>query len=46
MADQIIVMEAGRVQAVGTHTELVAVSPLYAELAATQFLAADVNPGS
>jgi ABC-type multidrug transport system fused ATPase/permease subunit len=40
MADQIIVMDSGRVQAVGTHTGLVAASPLYAELAATQFLAA------
>ena len=39
MADRIIVMNAGVVQAVGTHAELVAGDPLYAELAATQFLA-------
>ena len=39
MADRIIVMDAGRVQATGRHAELVAASPLYAELAATQFLA-------
>jgi ABC-type multidrug transport system fused ATPase/permease subunit len=39
MADRIIVLEAGRVVATGTHAELVAASPLYAELAATQFLA-------
>jgi ABC-type multidrug transport system fused ATPase/permease subunit len=32
-------MDAGLVQAVGTHTELVTSNPLYAELAATQFLA-------
>jgi ATP-binding cassette subfamily C protein len=39
MADQIIVMDAGQVQATGTHAELLAANPLYAELAATQFLA-------
>ena len=39
MADRIIVMDAGLVQAAGTHAELVASDSLYAELAATQFLA-------
>ncbi|MEI5101161.1 ABC transporter ATP-binding protein [Streptomyces sp. PmtG] len=39
LADQIVVMDAGKVRATGTHHELVTADPLYGELAATQFLA-------
>ncbi|MEW9533006.1 ABC transporter ATP-binding protein [Microbispora sp. NPDC049125] len=39
-ASRIIVMEAGRVRASGTHEELIAGDDLYRELAATQFLVA------
>jgi ATP-binding cassette subfamily B protein len=36
-ADRIVVMEQGRLVAVGTHDELLGTSPLYARLAALQF---------
>ncbi len=37
-ADQIIVMDDGRIEATGTHTELLETSPLYRDLAARQLL--------
>lgn len=39
MAERIIVMDAGRILAVGSHRDLISSNSLYAELAATQFLA-------
>jgi ABC-type multidrug transport system fused ATPase/permease subunit len=40
-ADRIVVLDRGRVRAPRTHEELLSDDPLYAELAATQLLAAD-----
>jgi ATP-binding cassette subfamily B protein len=40
-ADRIVVLEAGRVVAIGNHAQLMRSSPLYARLASLQFGAAD-----
>ncbi|MCQ9129811.1 ABC transporter ATP-binding protein [Streptomyces hilarionis] len=43
-ADRIVVMDAGKVRAVGTHEELVTEDELYARLAATRFLTPEGRP--
>ena len=45
-ADRIVVMDEGRIQAIGTHSELLSSSPLYAHLAELQFSAPDIKAAS
>lgn len=41
LAERILVLDAGRLRAIGTHQELLGTDALYADLAATQFLATE-----
>lgn len=43
-ADQIVVLDGGVVDGVGTHSELLETSPLYRDLAQRQFLVPEVRP--
>lgn len=43
-ADQILVLDAGRLRAHGTHTHLISTDALYRQLAATQLLTAQPTP--
>ncbi len=45
LADRILVLDAGRVSATGTHQQLLAAGGLYAELATTQFLGGAQDEG-
>lgn len=45
-ADRIAVIDQGRLQALGTHSELIRSNPLYARLAELQFKAPDEDPVS
>jgi hypothetical protein len=45
MADRILVLDRGSIVASGTHKELLRSSPLYARLAALQFITSDPPPG-
>jgi ATP-binding cassette subfamily B protein len=43
-ADRTVVLDAGRIVAIGKHTELIRMNPLYARLAALQFAAEEPRP--